>query len=131
LLENVYTYFLYNDFFIQWFFLYKNILEEENEKNKKKNKKDKFKEIENDVDDNNNNEDENNNDDKNLVTEEQTEEQTELWKNNIPTYENNTISMASIFQSEYDLKNIPIEIQQFVKYLKQDKGLLFKLIQIY
>ncbi|ORX54288.1 RhoGAP-domain-containing protein [Piromyces finnis] len=49
------------------------------------------------------------------------EEQTEL--NNIPIYENNTISMESIFQSEYDLKNIPIEIQQFVKYLKQDKVL--------
>jgi len=30
--------------------------------------------------------------------------------------------MESIFQSEYSLENIPIEIQQFVNYLKQDKS---------
>ena len=50
-----------------------------------------------------------------------TERNTEIWQNN-SGYENNSVTMESLFQSEYNLKNIPMEIQQFVKYLKQEKG---------
>jgi len=108
------------EFFLIHFFFYNSNITSEDENNKKSEKEKSLKK-----------ESKNNNDNQETEENTETEEKTKIWRNEVSNYENKPISMESIFQSEYKIENVPTEIQQFVKYLKQDKGLYSLLHIIY